>query len=106
MAEYIMMILKSRLTIMCSWGCCKYTAIQDGLMFHVQGYLLNGWVKIVYNEGTDAFDVSFLNNAKKVIKKVEEVYLDNLVDVIDYNVEKDGSFNYEQRVKEQYSICL
>ena len=75
-------------------------------MWHVQGYLLNGWVKVIYNEGTDAFDVFFLNNQKKLIKKVEEVYLDNLVDVIDYNVEKDGSFDYDQRVKEQYSNYL
>lgn len=101
-----MLILKSRLSILFSWGPKGFTAIQDGLIFHTQGYVLNGWVKIVYNEGTDAFDVSFLNNAKKVIKKVEEVYLDNLVDVIDYNVEKDGSFDYDQRVKQQYSINI
>ena len=106
MAEYIMMILKSRL-IMWSWGCCRFTAIQNGLIFHVQGYILqNGWVKVLYNEGTDAFDVYFLSNKKELIKKVEEVYLDNLVDVIDYNVEKDGSFDYDQRVKQQYSIIM
>ena len=104
MAEYIMMILKSRLQIMWSWGSCRFTAIQDGLIFHVQGYLLNGWVKVIYNEGTDAFDVTFLNNAKKVVKIVNEVYLDNLVDVIDYNVEKDGSFDYDQRVRLEYQI--
>lgn len=106
MAEYIMIILKSRLQIMWSWGCCRFIALEEGLMWHVQGYLLNGWVKVIYNEGTDAFDVFFLNNQKKLIKKVEEVYLDNLVDVIDYNVEKDGSFDYDKRVKEQYSIYL
>ena len=107
MAEYIMMILKSRLTIMWSCGCCRFTAIQNGLIFHVQGYILqNGWVKVLYNEGTDAFDVYFLSNKKELIKKVEEVYLDNLVDVIDYNVEKDGSFDYDQRVKQQYSIIM
>lgn len=106
MAEYIMVILKSRWQIMWSWGCCKFTALNEGLMWHVQGYLLNGWVKVIYNYGTDAFDVFFLNNRKQLVKKVEEVYLDNLVDVIDYNVEKDGSFDYDKRVKEQYSISL
>ena len=104
MAEYIMVILKSRWQIMWSWGCCKFTALENGLIFHVQGYLLNGWVKVIYNEGTDAFDVTFLNNAKKVVKTVNEVYLDNLVDVIDYNVEKDGSFDYDQRVRLEYQI--
>ena len=106
MAEYIMLILKARLSILFSWAPKGFTAIQDGLIFHVQGYIMNCWVKILYNFGTDAFDVYFLNNKKELIKKVEEVYLDNLVDVIDYNVEKDGSFDYDQRVKEQYSIYL
>ena len=106
MAEYIMMILKSRLYILFSWGARRFTAIQDGLMFHVQGYLLNGWVKVVYNEGLDDFSVHFLNSKKELIKTVNEVYIDNLVDVIDFNVEKDGSFDYDPRVKEQYSISL
>ena len=105
MAEYILLILKSRLNILFSWGARRFTAIQDGLMFHVQGYLLNGWVKVVYNYGSDAFDVYFLTNKKELIKK-EEAYIDNLTDLIDYNVEKDGSFDYDQRVKEQYSFCL
>ena len=106
MAEYIMVILKSRWQIMWSWGCRNFVAIEEGLMWHVQGYLLNGWVKVVYNYGTDAFDVYFLNNSKKVIKTVNEVYLDNLVDVIDYNVETDGSFDYKKRVKQHYSLSM
>ena len=106
MAEYIMVILESRWQIMWSWGCRNFIAIEEGLMWHVQGYLLNGWVKVVYNYGTDAFDVYFLNNSKKVIKTVNEVYLDNLVDVIDYNVETDGSFDYKKRVKQQYSLSM
>lgn len=105
MAEYIMMILKSRLYILFSWGAKRFTAIQDGLMFHVQGYLLNGWVKVVYNYGSDAFDVYFLTNKKELIKK-EEAYIDNLVDVIDWNVEKDDSFDYDQRVRQQYSVYI
>ena len=105
MAEYIMMILKSRLNILFSWGARRFTAIQDGLIFHVQGYLLNGWVKVVYNYGSDAFDVYFLTNKKELIKK-EEAYIDNLVDVIDWNVEKDDSFDYDQRVREQCSIRI
>ena len=107
MAQYILQILKSRLNILFSWGATRFTAIQDGIAFHVQGFLMtDNWVKIVYNYGSDAFDVYFLNNKKELVKKVEEVYLDNLVDVIDFNVEKDGSFDYDKRVREQYSIPL
>lgn len=102
MAEYIMVILKSRLQIMWSWGCCKFTALNEGLMWHVEGFLLNGWVKVLYNYATDAFDVYFLNNHKEVVEKVEEVYLDNLVDVIDRHVEKTS--DYEGRVRAEYGI--
>ena len=102
MAEYIMVILKSRLQIMWSWGCCKFTALNEGLMWHVEGFLLNGWVKVLYNYATDAFDVYFLNNHKEVVEKVEEVYLDNLVDVIDRHVEKTS--DYEERVRAEYGI--
>ena len=104
MAEYIMILLKSRLMVMWSWGSRTFVALPDGLMWRVEGYLHTGWVKVLYNYGTDAFDVYFLNNNKELVKKVEEVYLDNLVDVIDWSVEKDNSFDYDQRVKQQYSI--
>ena len=104
MAEYIMMILKSRLNILYSWGARRFTAIHDGIIFHVEGFLMtNNWVKVVYNYGSDAFDVYFLTNKKELIRK-EEAYIDNLVDVIDWNVEKDNSFDYNQKVTEQYSI--
>ena len=107
MAQYILQILKSRLNILFSWGAKRFTASQDGLSFHVEGFLMtDNWVKVVYNYGSDAFDVYFLNNKKELIKKVEEVYIDNLVDVIDWNVEKDDSFDYDKRVNEQYSNYL
>ena len=103
-AEYIMILLKSRITIVWSWGSTQYVALYNGLMWHVEGFLLKGWVKVLYNEGTDAFDVYFLNNKKKLIEKVEKIYIDSLIDCIDRHIERDGSFNYEQRVKEQYAI--
>ena len=106
MAEYIMIILKSRIQIVWSWGSTHYIALTNGLMWYVEGYLHKGWVKVLYNCGTDAFDVYFLTNKKELVKKVEEVYIDSLIDVIDFNVENDGSFDYEKKVKEQYSICL
>ena len=104
MANYIMVLLKSRISIVWSWGSTNYIALNNGLMWHVEGYLHTGWVKVLYNEGADAFDVFFLNSKKEIIEKVEEVYLDNLIDVIDRHVENDGSFDYGKRVKEQYSL--
>ncbi len=104
MEEYIMVVLKSRLTIMWSWGSSRFTPVENGLMWFVRGYLFTGWVKVVYNVAHDTFDVYLLKNRQEVIKKVADVYLDNLVDVIDYHVEKNDSFDYEKRVRDTYSL--
>jgi hypothetical protein len=45
-----------------------------------------------------------MKNRQEVVKKVEDVYLDNLVDVIDYHVEKNDSFDYDERVRDTYSL--
>ena len=105
MAEYIMILLKSRITIVWSWGTSQFIPLVNGLEFHVEGFLHTGWVKVLYNEGTDAFDVIFLSNRKKVVKTVDEVYIDSLINVIDRNVENNGNFDYEERVKATYSLC-
>ena len=105
MAEYIMILLKSRITIVWSWGTSQFIPLVNGLEFHVEGFLHTGWVKVLYNEGTDAFDVTFLSNRKKVVKTVDEVYIDSLINVIDRNVENNGNFDYEERVKATYSLC-
>lgn len=80
------------------WGIWMVESISNGVT-------MSCFIKDVYSF-EDAFDVYFLNNKKELVKKVEEVYLDNLVDVIDFNVEKDGSFDYDKRVREQYSIRI
>lgn len=51
---------------------------------------------------TDLFDVRLIKNGK-VVETVEDVYLDSLVDVIDYRVEKVD--NYKKRVAVEYR-CL
>ena len=101
MAKYIMTILKTQLIIVWSWGFHQPVAIENGLQFKVQGYKFRGVVSIVYNEGRDLFDVSFIK-ANKVVNTIEGVFFDMLVDTIDDFVEKTS--DYDQRVKEQYSI--
>ena len=100
MAMYIMRILKSQLMVMWSWGFHSPTTITNGLRFKVSGYKFKGIVEVVYNEGTDLFDVSFIKR-NKVVDTVEGCYLDMLVNVIDNRVEKVD--NYEERVKDEYS---
>ena len=103
MAKYIMSILKTQLMVVWSWGFHQPMALENGLRFKVTGYKFRGVVDVVYNEGSDLFDLSFIRS-NKVVKSIEGVFFDSLVEVIDDFVEKTS--DYEQRVKQQYSFSL
>ena len=103
MAKYIMSILKTQLMVVWSWGFRQPMALQNGLRFKVTGYKFRGVVDVVYNEGSDLFDLRFLK-ANKMVNTIDGVFFDMLIDTIDDFVEKTS--DYEQRVKEQYSISL
>ena len=101
MAEYIYSILRSNLNVMWSWGFNKPTIIENGLKFKVQGFIFKGWVHVIYNGGSDLFEIKLVT-IKNVEKKIiEGVYFDQLIEVIDENVEhvKD----YDERVRKEYS---
>lgn len=100
MAEYILQILRSQLMVVFSWGFHCPTALPDnkGLKFQVQGFKYQGEVQVIYNEGVDLFEVILTNTGIKV----EEVYLDCLVGVIDELVERVD--NYQERVEAEYGF--
>ena len=99
MAEYIMTILRSQLMVVFSWGFNSPKRLPDdkGLRFNVEGFKYRGVVEVIYNIGSDLFEVHLSDGTK-----VEDVYLDNLVEVIDSLVEKTP--NYEQRVQQEYAL--
>lgn len=101
MAKYIMSIFKTQLMVVWSWGFNSPIAIENGLRFKVQGFKFHGVVEVKYNEGSDLFDVSFIK-AGKVVKTIDGVFFDMLVETIDYYVEKTA--DYEKRVREEYQI--
>ena len=101
MAKYIMSVLKSQLMVVWSWGFNSPMAVKNGLCFKVQGFKFRGVVEVLYNEGSDLFDVSFIK-AGKVVKTIDGVFFDMLVETIDYYVEK--TVDYEKRVREEYQI--
>lgn len=103
MAKYIMSILKSQLMVVWSWGFNSPMAVKNGLRFKVQGFKFRGIVEVAYNEGSDLFDVSFVK-AGKVVKAIDGVFFDMLVETIDNIVEKTA--DYEERVKAEYSISM
>lgn len=101
MAEYILQILRSQLIVVFSWGFHKPQRLPNdtGLSFMVDGFKYQGEVRVVYNEGADLFDVELVD----INKRIEDVYLDCLVRVIDGAVERTS--DYEKRVREQYAFA-
>ena len=84
-----------------SWGICfaSVRTLENGTEFHVQGFKMTGYVRVEYDEGSDTFTVTLTpdDNLKNRIT-IENVYLDNLISVIDENVEYCE--NYETKVKQ------
>ena len=88
-----------------SWGVdfVRVKVIENGTEFHVQGFKITGIVRIQYVEGADLFKVTIIpdNKQEKPII-IEDVYIDQLVSVIDEAVEHCE--NYENRVSEVYGL--
>ena len=105
MADYIRQILKLQIEKVWSWGTHEAQAIKNGLQFKVQGFLMKGTVKVIYDEGHDLFDIEFLpDDDTKPKKTIKGLYLDQLVSEIDENVEHCE--NYEKRIDEEYSLII
>ena len=102
MANYIMRILRSNLIVVWSWGFNNPVALPNGLRFSVQGFLYQGIVEVIYNEGHDLFEVSTFNPDGSIKEVVDNVYLDCLVNVIDRMVEK--SDDYKERINLEYNL--
>ena len=100
LAMYIWQILKTQITVIMSWGIDPGQAkvIDSGMEIHVQGFLHKGFLQITLNEETDLFEIKLLSEERKLVKFIDDVYLDCLISTIDENVEKCD--NYEQRVNE------
>lgn len=104
MAEYILSILRLELMVVFSWGFHSPMALPDdgGLAFKVDGFKHRGWVFVKYNEGKDLFDIELRGNDMTIISVIEDVYFDQLVNVIDHAVERTS--DYEKRVKDLYNV--
>lgn len=86
-----------------SWGVSKRIATtykgMPTLCMKVSGAIHKGWVYISLNEGQDVYEVFLLNNRKREIKHLDEVYCDNLGRVIDGLVERAPEMSDEQYKK-------
>lgn len=104
MAKYILSILSMNKPVIMSWGFHKAKAIQNGIVFNVNGFIHQGLVKVVYNMGADLFYITLINNKKEVTREIHHIYFDELIEVIDNAVEKVE--NYEQAVNDFYRCDL
>ena len=102
MANYIHSILISNRMVIWSWGFENPMALSNDevLQFKVNGFIHKGYVKVVYNAGQDLFSVILMDFQMKMVKEIEGVYFDTLVDVIDGAVERTQ--DYENRINEKY----
>lgn len=100
MARYIWRVFQHSV-IPLSWGICfaSVKTLENGTEFHVQGFKITGYVRVEYDEGTDTFTVTLTpDDNPKNRKIIRNVYLDNLISVIDENVEYCK--NYETKVRQ------
>lgn len=104
LAKYIWSILKTQITIFMSWGVepKSMKVIDGGLEFECNGFMHTGEVQIVLDEGKDLFEVHLISENGEKVKTIEDVFLDNLVSVVDENIEKTE--DYGKRISETYRI--
>lgn len=100
MGRYIWSIIANDPSLPMSWGVDleSLECTDDALEFHVQGFLHTGNVRIVYIEGADVFQVSLYDEDGNETKRIDDVFLDNLAEVIDLNVENNKVDDYNAKV--------
>ena len=96
MFNYIKQILSAQPTALSAWGFDEPVPFPGGMLFHVDGFKHQGYVQILYDEGDDAFIVVLLDEYLNPHARFENIYLDQLVDVIDREVERTD--DYDKRV--------
>lgn len=90
-----------------SWGIDFPTVkvIADGTEFHVQGFKITGIVQIQHVEGADTFKITIQpDNPSEETIICEDVFLDQIVSLIDEAVEKVD--NCEKEVRAEYGLAL
>ena len=102
MGKYIYSILLSQPTILMSWGFESPAVIPLGLRFKVNGFKHQGGVEVIYNIGADLFDIYLLGDDNQVKETIDEIYFDQLIEVIDNHVEYIE--NYVECVNHVYKI--
>ena len=82
--------LKNQISL--SWWIYNLSSKEPNILFfNVQGLLLTGAVSIYYKKWKDLFDIIFTNKNHNTIKYLKWIYIEDLIDTIDFVVEKNCS---------------
>ena len=86
--------------VVLSWGVSQKSATHfnnmPALKMVVNGHIHKGEVIICYDEGRDVFEVYLLDKQGNILKKINEVFADELGKVIDENIEKPLTMSDEE----------
>ena len=89
-----------------SWGVNKMKILlfknMPRLGINVSGLQHKGWVYISLNEGMDLYEINLLTSNYRVLKTIEEVYCDQLAQIVDELVERPAGmtdFEYGNAIK-------
>ena len=103
-AGYILSIFRTNPFVVMSWGIdpASITIVEVGLKLHVQGFLHTGYIQVQLNEGEDLFEVTLISEEGETLNKIEHIFVDNLISILDSEIEKCE--NYEERISQEYGI--
>ena len=94
--QEILQFLQAHRSIVWSWGAKSWTNVANkGLAFNVSGFKFKGNVMITLNS-LDLFNIYFHNRNGKVTSEVNDIYIDDLIIVLDEAIEKVD--NYKEAV--------
>ena len=103
-ANYILSTFRTNPFVVMSWGInpASIEVVDLGVKFHIQGFLHTGYVQVVLNKGEDLFEVTLISEEGETLNKIEHIFVDNLISVIDDAVEKCE--NYQERISQEYQL--
>lgn len=109
-ANYIWCVIQTSGCIWWSWGVYDQQPTihrnMPALSFSVNGFKHKGKVYVALNQGLDLFEIFLINSEGKEVKHIEEVFVEDLVSVLDKYIETDNdkSEYYKEKVKEIYGL--
>ncbi len=100
-SERIYKLLKRQVLLPYEWGFHAPSFDSHTFSFKFVGAALVGSVRIFAYDDKDTFTVKFMNERGEMLRKVRNIYPEELVDVFRANI--DGS-NAWERIKEMYLV--